>query len=100
VLQEPEPVLLATGLATDNRLNLELRAWVRTADVQQVRSELTEAIRDGMVELGVGLPASQRDIRVFHHGMDGRALNELLNGTVIDSTKAPPAPAGQTPPHG
>ncbi|GAB3356642.1 mechanosensitive ion channel family protein [Lysobacter tyrosinilyticus] len=100
VLQEPEPVLIATGLAADNRLNLELRAWVRTADVQQARSELTEAIRNGMIELGVGLPTSTRDVRVFHHGMDGRALGELLNNTAIDSTKAPSAPAGQIPTNG
>lgn len=100
VLQEPEPLVLAMGLGADNRLNLELRVWVRTADVLQARSELTEAIRDGMIELGVGLPASHRDVRVFHHGADGRALGELLNGTIIDSTKAPPAPAGQNPPPG
>ena len=98
VLQEPEPALLAVGLAAENRLNLELRVWVRTADVQQVRSELTEAIRNGMIELGVGLPASSRDVRVFHHGADGRALSELLNGTIIDTTKAPPAPANQNQP--
>jgi small-conductance mechanosensitive channel len=97
VLQEPEPVLLAVGLAAENRLNLELRVWVRTADVQHVRSELTEAIRNGMIELGVGLPASSRDVRVFHHGADGRALSEILNGAIIDNTKALPASSGQTP---
>ena len=97
VLQEPEPVLLATGLVADNRLNLELRSWVRTADVQHVRSELIEAVRDGMAELGVGLPASTRDVRVFHHGADGRAMSELLNDTIIESAKAQSAPSGQPP---
>jgi len=94
VLQEPEPAVLAIGLGNDNRLNLELRAWVRNGDIQQVRSELTEAVRNGMFELGVGLPATSRDVRVFHHGADGRALGEVLNGTIIDSTKAPSS--GQT----
>lgn len=96
VLQEPEPAVLAIGLGNDNRLNLELRAWVRNGDIQQVRSELTEAIRNGMVELGVGLPAASRDVRVFHHGADGRALGEVLNGAIIDSTKTPSS--GQTQP--
>ena len=94
VLQEPEPAVLAIGLGNDNRLNLELRAWVRNGDIQQVRSELTEAVRNGMFELGVGLPATSRDVRVFHHSADGRALGEVLNGTIIDSTKAPSS--GQT----
>lgn len=100
VLQEPEPALLAIGLAADNRLNLELRAWVRTADVPQLRSELTEAIRAGMIELGVGLPSTSRDVRVFHHGLDGRAPGELLNGTIIDSITPASAPAGQVPSNG
>jgi small conductance mechanosensitive channel len=92
VLPEPEPVVLAIGLATDNRLNLELRAWVRTADVQQVRSELTEAVRNGMVELGIGLPS--REVRVYHHGADGRALSEVLKGELTDPSGANAPPAG------
>jgi len=87
VLQEPEPALLAIGLAADNRLNLELRVWVRTADVQQVRSELTEAIRSGMIELGVGLPASTRDVRVFHHSADGTPLATVLGNALTEDRK-------------
>ena len=83
ILQEPAPVVLATGLTADNRINIELRVWVRTGDVQQLRSDLTEAVRNGMVELGVGLPATVRDVRVYHHGADGRALDEVLGSQVM-----------------
>jgi small-conductance mechanosensitive channel len=82
ILQEPAPLVFATGLAADNRISIELRVWARTGDVQQLRSDLTEAVRNGLVELGIGLPAGTRDIRVFHHGADGRALSDLLNGPI------------------
>ncbi|WP_457097768.1 mechanosensitive ion channel family protein [Lysobacter sp. P5_B9] len=93
ILHEPAPVVLATGLTADNRINIELRAWVRTGDVQQLRSDLTEAVRNGMVELGLGLPATVRDVRVYHHGADGRALDEALGGQVIGNPGAN-TPAG------
>ena len=86
IIQEPAPVVLATGLAADNRTSIELRAWVRTNDVQQVRSDLTEAVRSAMIELGIGLPG--RDVRVYHHGADGRVLGESLNAAIADN----PAP--------
>jgi small-conductance mechanosensitive channel len=93
ILQEPAPAVLATGLAADNRISIELRAWVRTGDVQQLRSDLTEAVRNGMLELGLGLPAAARDVRVYHHGADGRALGEVLNPSLAESP-APNPPAG------
>jgi small-conductance mechanosensitive channel len=93
VMEEPEPIVVATGLSADSRLTLELRAWVRTADVLQARSELTEAVRNGMVELGVGLPPAARDVRVYHHGADGRALGEGLKDSLVEvSATKPPAP--------
>lgn len=93
ILQEPAPVVLATGLAADNRISIELRVWVRTSDVQQLRSDLTEAVRNGMIELGIGLPATTRDVRVYHHGAEGRLLGESLNGSLIENPGANP-PAG------
>jgi small-conductance mechanosensitive channel len=93
ILQEPAPAVFATGLAADNRISIELRAWVRTGDVQQMRSDLTEAVRNGMLELGLGLPATARDVRVYHHGADGRALGEALNPALAESP-APNPPAG------
>ncbi|GAB3367236.1 mechanosensitive ion channel [Lysobacter rhizosphaerae] len=93
ILQDPAPAVFATGLTADNRINIELRAWVRTGDVQQLRSDLTEAVRNGMVELGVGLPATVRDVRVYHHGADGRALDEVLGSQVIGNPGAS-TPAG------
>ena len=93
ILQEPAPAVLAIGLAADNRINIELRAWVRTGDVQQLRSDLTEAVRNGLLELGLGLPATTRDVRVYHHGADGRALGEALNPSLTEP-EIPNPPAG------
>lgn len=92
VAQDPEPAVIATGIAADNRLTLELRVWVRTSDVQQTRSELTEAVRNGLIAIGVGAPAAPREVRVFHHGADGR----LLGQAVDDAVSEPPPPPGQT----
>ena len=93
VLQEPAPAVLATGLAADNRISIELRAWVRTGDVQQIRSDLTEAVRNAMLELGMGLTSQARDVRVYHHGADGRALDEVLNASLAENP-VPTPPAG------
>ncbi|HEY1139636.1 MAG TPA: mechanosensitive ion channel family protein [Lysobacter sp.] len=94
VMQEPVPTVLATGLGADNRLSLELRVWARTNDVLQLRSDLTEAVRNALIEMGIGLPASIRDVRVFHHGADGRALTDVLSGPVVNGA---PATATETP---
>lgn len=93
IMQEPAPTVLATGLAADNRISIELRVWVRTSDVLQIRSDLTEAVRNALIELGIGLPAATRDVRVYHYGADGRVLGEALKGSLIEN----PAP---TPPTG
>lgn len=90
IMQEPAPTVFATGLAADNRIHIELRVWVRTGDVQQIRSDLTEAVRNGMIELGIGSPAPARDVRVYHHGADGRALAEVLNGPLTESPAVTP----------
>jgi small conductance mechanosensitive channel len=93
ILQDPAPAVFATGLAADNRISIELRVWARTGDVQQVRSDLTEAVRNGMIELGMGLPAPARDVRVYHHGADGLALGEALN-PLLSENPAPNPPTG------
>ena len=101
VMQEPAPVVLTTGLGADNRLSIELRVWARTGDVMQLRSDLTEAVRNALVEMGIGIPAAVRDVRVFHHGADGRALTELFNGATANGPQANGAaaavPATETP---
>ena len=84
VLSEPEPAVVATGLAGDNRLNVELRVWVRTMDVQNARSELTEAVRNSMVEAGIGLPVAAREVHVVYRGADGLPLAALAQPTAQD----------------
>ncbi|GAB3094546.1 mechanosensitive ion channel family protein [Lysobacter terrae] len=96
VMQEPEPAVLATGLAADNRLSIELRVWARTGDVMQLRSDLTEAVRNALIEMGIGLPATVRDVRVFHHGADGRALTDALSSAVLNAP-ATDAPGSNQP---
>ncbi|QSX77710.1 mechanosensitive ion channel family protein [Agrilutibacter solisilvae] len=78
VMREPEPAVVATALGADNRISLELRAWVRTGDVQTARSELTEAVRNGMIELGIGTPAVAREIRILHQGAGELPMDQLL----------------------
>ncbi|GAB3384742.1 mechanosensitive ion channel family protein [Lysobacter fragariae] len=94
VLQEPEPAVIITGLVADNRVTIELRVWVRTADVQQVRSDLTEAVRGALIEMGVGLPAAYRDVRIFHHGGDGRPLDST---PMLPSGALPTGVTDETP---
>lgn len=84
VLSDPEPLVLAIGLGTENRLNLELRAWVRTMDVQAVRGELIEAVRNTMVEQGLGLPMAAREVHVMYRGADGLPLSALAKPTAQD----------------
>jgi small conductance mechanosensitive channel len=84
VLSDPEPAVVATGLAAENRLNLELRVWVRTMDVQAARSDLTEAVRNSMIEAGIGLPAAAREVHVVYRGTDGLPLAVLAQPTAQD----------------
>lgn len=90
VLSEPEPALVATGLVADNRITAELRAWVRTGDVQSARGELIEAVRNAMIEMGIGTPAAAREIRVLHQGAEGLPLSQLL-GMPLDGGDKPQA---------
>ena len=84
VLSEPEPQVVAIGLAAENRLNVELRAWVRTMDVQAARSDLTEAVRNTMIEHGLGLPTAAREVHVVYRGADGLPLSALARPTAQD----------------
>jgi len=83
VLAAPAPEALVTTLA-ESSVNLELRAWVNTPDFPRVRSELTTAIRDGLIARGLNIPYPQRDLHVYHRDADGRPLAEVLARSVAD----------------
>ena len=83
VLKDPKPEVLVTALA-ESSVNLELRAWVKTGDLQSTKSELTEAVRNEVMGRGLNIPYPQRDLRVYHHDADGRPLGELLVKSVAD----------------
>jgi small conductance mechanosensitive channel len=91
VLAAPSPEAIVTMLG-ESSVNLELRAWVNTADYGNVRSELTAAVRDGLVERGLNIPYPQRDLHVYHRDADGRPLAEVLARSVVDDGDMPKPP--------
>lgn len=92
VLADPVPEALVTALA-ESSVNLELRAWVNTADYANARSGLIAAVRNGLVERGFNIPYPQRDLHVYHRDADGRPLAEVLARSVADDGDLPD-PAG------
>jgi len=88
VLAAPAPEALVTTLG-ESSVNVELRAWVNTADYANARSELTAAVRDGLVGRGLNIPYPQRDLHVYHRDADGRPLAEVLTRSVVDDGDLP-----------
>lgn len=66
VLKTPASMVLVTGLG-ESSVDLSLRAWVKTADFIQTRSDLTEAVHTRFAEAGISIPFPQRDLHVYHH---------------------------------
>lgn len=83
VLAQPAPEVLVTNLA-ESSVNLELRVWVNTPDLGNVRSELTEAVRNQIIGRGLNIPYPQRDLHVYHHDAKGQPLSDLLVRSVAD----------------
>lgn len=81
VLQEPASDVLVTGLG-ESSVDLVLRAWIRTEDYIQTRSDLTEAVHREFAAEGVSIPFPQRDLHVYHSDADGRPLSDVLTSSV------------------
>ncbi|MEH6414512.1 mechanosensitive ion channel family protein [Pseudomonas sp. CGJS7] len=92
VLQDPAPEVLVTALA-ESSVNLELRAWVKTANLMRTRSDLVEGIRNELIGKGLNIPYPQRDLHVYHHDADGRPIGEVLTKAVADDGDVAAAPA-------
>jgi len=73
VLREPAPEVLVTALA-ESSVNLVLRAWVQTPDFVATRSDLTEGVHRSFGESGISIPFPQRDLHIYHHDGEGKAL--------------------------
>lgn len=86
VLGDPAPMVLVTSLG-ESSVDLELRAWVNTPDFIATRSEMTENLRNRFAEAGLSIPYPQRDLHVYHHGADGRPL-EQITAAVSDPDRA------------
>ncbi|MGN7918862.1 MULTISPECIES: mechanosensitive ion channel family protein [Lysobacter] len=83
VLQDPAPEVLVTALA-ESSVNLELRSWVKTANLMRTKSDLVEGIRNELIGKGLNIPYPQRDLHVYHHDADGRPLTEVLTKAIAD----------------
>lgn len=55
VLGEPEPWVRVTNLG-DSSVDLTLRAWVKTADLWEVKFHLTKAVKEGFDAGGISIP--------------------------------------------
>ena len=92
VLETPASDVLVTGLG-ESSVDLVLRAWIRTADFVQTRSDLIEAVHREFAAAGLTIPFPQRDLHVYHSDADGRPLAEVLMASVQDDGDRPdPAP--------
>ncbi|MBP2031184.1 small-conductance mechanosensitive channel [Methanohalophilus levihalophilus] len=63
VLNEPAPAVVTTELA-DSSVNLQLRAWVKTADYWAVKGDLTNNIFKTYNEQGIEIPFPQLDVHL------------------------------------
>lgn len=88
VLREPAPEVLVTALA-ESSVNLMLRAWVQTPDFVATRSDLTEAVHRGFNESGISIPFPQRDLHIYHHDGEGKALPITQVVALAESEAAP-----------
>jgi small-conductance mechanosensitive channel len=83
VLKEPKPFVQVTNLG-ESSVDLMLFAYATNGDFGNAKSTVIEAIRNQLLEQGLSIPYSQRDLHVYHHDADGRPLAELLTKAVTD----------------
>lgn len=82
VLDEPGPLIKLSELG-DSSVNFVVRPWCKTADYWDVRFDLTRRVKLRFDEAGISIPFPQRDVHVYHEGLDGtpdpeRHMSEAL----------------------
>lgn len=63
VLKDPKSAVIATELA-DSSVNLQLRAWTKTADYWTVKGDLTTGILEAFRREGIEIPFPQLDVHL------------------------------------
>lgn len=66
VLKDPAPAILVSQLG-NNAVNLEVRAWCKTADYWDVYFNMHENVKLAFDKAGVSIPFAQQDIHVYQH---------------------------------
>ncbi len=89
VLKQPAPSVQVNALG-ESSVNLVLQAWVKTHQFSQVRSDLIEAVRDGIIGNGMSIPYPQRDLHVYRHSADDAPVSERMRNAVSDDGDLPP----------
>jgi len=92
VLADPAPDVIVTELA-DSSVNLVLRAWVKTGDWAQAKSDLLEAVHAGLPKAGYSIPFPQRDV----HLQVSEKLVALLERQREDGSARGPKPIEHKP---
>ena len=67
ILADPAPTVEVLDLA-DNKVNLAVRSWVRTADYWQARCDVLEQVKERFGEAGIEVPYPKQElacIRIF-----------------------------------
>ena len=91
ILEDPAPFVQVADLG-DSSVDLKLFAHSRNDDFGEARSQLTEAVRNQLIDSGLSIPYPRRDLHVYHHSADGTPLTEIITRSVADDGDLP---AGQ-----
>ncbi len=77
VLEDPASDVIVSELG-ESSVNLILRAWVKTPDYAQTKSDLTEAARVAFADEELSIPFPQRDLHVYHHDEESRRRSAAI----------------------
>ena len=94
VLKDPEPNVLVTNLS-ESSVDLELRVWVNNGDLIEVRSNVTQAVREQLMAKGLNIPFPTRDLHVYHHDAEGRDLMQVVKSVEHDGDGDFPEPGSK-----
>ena len=64
ILADPAPTVEVLDLA-DNKVNLAVRSWVRTADYWQARCDVLEQVKERFGEAGIEVPYPKQELHLY-----------------------------------
>lgn len=70
VLPDPKPDVRITALA-DNSVNLNVRPWVKTADIWVAKADFHRVVKKALEDAGCSIPYPQRDVHMTPVNGDG-----------------------------